>query len=290
MHDPVTPTCRLCGSTDVEPGVARERGWTYHRCAACAFLFLHPAPTAGQLDAIYNGCAGHTFHRGADRALAYERRLEARLRYATIERHLKPGARIVELGCGGGHFLAVARDAGHPVVGFELGDDPVAFAREEFGLDVRRGTLDGDPEPADVLIGFNVLSHLPEPEETLGVARRWLRPGGLLVLETGNVGELAASRYPPLGAPEHIFHYGEPSLRALLDRCGYQVAGIDRRNVEWQRAMLAAKPKRSSNGAPRRRPWRRPLSWLLLTARFRLGRFNADARHFCTLFVFARPT
>jgi SAM-dependent methyltransferase len=293
IKDSVNPACFLCGSAEVEPAVATERGWGYHRCGRCEVLFLAPRPTPEELERIYQGHSGATFHRGADRTMRFERELEARLRWALVSRRLRPGARIVELGCGTGDFLALARARGHPVLGFEADDDPIRFAREAFGLDVRRGALEGKPEPADAMVWFNVLSHLADPAETLRTARRWLRPGGLLVIETGNVGELPARRFPPLGAPEHLFHFGERGLRRLLDRCGYEVIGLERRNVEWQRRLLGVRPPRSNAAAavpaaPRPSPWRRPASWLLLTARFRLGRFGADKRHFCTLFIFAR--
>lgn len=291
---PDAPPCPLCGAAAGEPNAVAERDWTYHRCGGCDLLFLHPMPDPASLEHLYACHEGQTFNREADRSLTYERTLEARLRWKMVSRHLRPGGRIIELGCGGGHFLALARDAGHPVLGFELGNEAVGHAREAFGLDVRNGTLDGTPEPADAMVWFNVLSHLPEPERTLERAHAWLRPDGLLVLETGNVGELPAEKRPPLGAPEHVLHYGERSIRRLLDRAGFEIAAIERRNVEWQRSILGWRRPRAASGggngaaAPKPSRWRRPAAWVLLNARYRLGRLGADARHFCTLFVFAR--
>jgi SAM-dependent methyltransferase len=289
--------CPLCCSGTAAREAAVERGFTYRRCDACEVLFLDPMPDPAELVRRYGCSHGETFDRGADRTLSYERTLEARRRWELVGPRIRPGGLVVELGCGSGHFLAAAREAGRRVVGLEIGDEAIRLGREELGLDVRGGTLDDLPEEADAVVAFNVLSHLIDPEETLQQARRRLRGDGLLVLETGNVAELPARRFPPLGAPEHVLHYGERSVRRLLDRAGFRVERVERRNVEWQRSLLElrAQGRRpesgGGNGHGPLRPnrWRRPAARLLLAARYLLGRFGADARHFCTMFAFARP-
>jgi SAM-dependent methyltransferase len=279
-----------------------EGSHLYRRCAGCGFVFLHPVPTAQELLALYQEEAGATFHHSAEIAAGFEKRLEARWRLRILAPALAaaPDRSAWELGCGAGYLLDELRKNGWLVAGTEAAEEYVRFARDRLGLEVDRAP------PArrfGAVLLFNVLSHLPDPRADLEHCARALLPGGVLALETGNAAEVPPRRVGPFGAPEHVWHFSEPTLRAVLDRAGFGEVRVRRFNVEWQRRALRwmaglrrGAPGESSrpSASPRLRapagaalPKRLAIR-LLLGLRFGAGRLLADRDHFCTLFVWAR--
>lgn len=291
----MTPACRLCSAASRPHH--EEPGGRYWRCTECGFVFLHPAPSPEELARLYQEEAGATFHHGAGIALSYEKRLEARLRLRLVGSALSraSGKTALEIGCGAGYLLESLRRKGWTVAGTEMSEDYVRFARETLSLDVSR---DRPLRKFGAVLLFDVLSHVPDPAAELRKCLLNLRPGGVLALETGNAAEVPPARFGPLGAPEHLWHFSERTLRALLERAGFRGIVVRRLNVEWQRLALrrAAGLRRASAGRPASAPDApRPASLKrvvaahgLLALRFGLGRFLADRRHACTLFVTAR--
>lgn len=285
--------CILCSGSRSR-AFHEENGHRYRQCLDCGMVFLHPRPSDEELHALYQAETGATFHHAAESAEAHEKRLEASWRYSIVERHLDLPRRALEVGCGAGYFLELLRGRGWEVEGVEAAESYIRFARETFGIELRRD-LRECRGPFGAAFLFNVLSHLPHPERDLRDVRDRLVDGGVLICETGNAAEVPPWRVGHFGAPDHIYHLNEANLRSLLGRCGYRDVRVRRFNVEWQRRLLSFHPRKG--GAARRSPgptgggggWKRKLlTRALLEVRYNGGRFLADPQHFCTLIVVAR--
>ncbi len=99
-----------------------------------------------------------------------------------------PEMRFLDVGCSSGAVVWIARNMGLQAEGVEPTEKPVAKARE-MGLNVHQGLLHevAFPEDSfDVITLFEVIEHLDDPANLLRECRRILRPGGLLVVGTGN--------------------------------------------------------------------------------------------------------
>jgi len=93
--------------------------------------------------------------------------------------------RVLEVGSGLGFFLDACEEMGIAAEGCDIVERAVQYANRE-RTRVRLGTLDdyyGD-ESFDAIFAFNLIEHLPHPKAFLTEARRILKPGGSLVLET----------------------------------------------------------------------------------------------------------
>ncbi|UPT73991.1 MAG: methyltransferase domain-containing protein [Elusimicrobiota bacterium] len=95
---------------------------------------------------------------------------------------LAPG-RILDVGCGDGGFLGLAKFAGWSGVGVDYDERVIARAKER-GLDAHADDLvrflkQQMPGEFDAAVLFDVLEHTPEPAELLGAVAPLLKKGGI---------------------------------------------------------------------------------------------------------------
>ena len=142
-----------------------------------------------------------------------------------------PPLRWLDFGCGAGGFLKFLRERA------TIGDRPLELTGHDVGsyADLLRDhdgfrILDLDElarEPDgryDVISLIEVIEHLPSPLEALRLVARLLKPGGLLLLTTGNLDSPAARRrgiHYRYCAPEiHVSLFNPHCLARLYARAG----------------------------------------------------------------------
>ena len=206
--------CRVCGSFNIAWwGTKRgrqfvDREFTFWRCGDCDVRFVEPVTGPEIYDeAYYQG-------RGVDPLVDYVAEYADYRRTPRIdefegladlaERHLlsQPDAgtetlRWMDFGCGAGGLLKYLRDRGSlgaadckrrvDVSGFDVGEYAERLRAD--GLPVHTvEALRRIPDSSfDVVSLIEVVEHLDRPMDVLADAARWLKPGGLLILTTGNL-------------------------------------------------------------------------------------------------------
>lgn len=238
--------------------------WTMFQCSTCASGYLDPRPTATSIGRAYAGYYTHDAEvrplvrrKGYVRSILHDlindyqnyrykvRRTPVRksgrwiLRLipslragADAEcRHLpvlpNGGGRLLDIGCGNGGFLALAKQAGWDVEGIDF--DPAAVETAQArGLDVRCGgyeLLDKSREHYDVISLCHVLEHVYDPKDLLQRIYQSLKPGGFLWLDTPNLQSVGARRFGPawrdLDPPRHLVLFNPESLKRCLHEAGF---------------------------------------------------------------------
>lgn len=100
------------------------------------------------------------------------------------------GARVLELGAGGGAMSQRLHDAGYDVCGSDLfhgnftPPDPLRFLAADLNAAFSTA-LEG---PWDAIVALELIEHLENPRNFVRECRRLLAPGGLLVMSTPNLG------------------------------------------------------------------------------------------------------
>lgn len=228
--------CRVCRGRDLESagrvnGRIVTRAFELAHCTACRFSFVVDPWTdyaAIYSEAYYRG-------RGADPYVDYVFEMEhpdrtirryewaGFLRVASALVPMTPLVRWLDFGCGNGGLIRWVRQrTGIAVVGYETGWIANRVREAGFPL-LREGELDSAVGTFDLVTAIEVIEHIVDPIDTLRVIARLLKPGGVLVLTTGNAepfrGRLATWRYV---IPEIHVSFFEPQTMARA----YAEAGL----------------------------------------------------------------
>lgn len=268
-------TCLLCAEPLEEaPIVGTEaRGGKPSRrvaCVRCGLVQVSPAPTAEALSAYYAG-SYHTDHGpvnltltspegevvyspgDADYGDAIDHMHRLRAKHVVRDLGLKPGARVLEVGCSDGRTLLELQKLGMSVYGIEPDLEKVGAAIER-GVEAACETLDAAARGGfeagqwDAVIAFHVLEHFPDPLASLAQMRTMLKPGGQVWVEVPNV---LAPGLPLVNHWQwvHVYDFSADTLRALLTRAGLD--GVKTRdNILGRPTVLQACA--SDNGAEAR--------------------------------------
>ena len=123
---------------------------------------------------------------------------------------LKPGGRVLDLGCGRGESLHLLREAGFEPLGLDVSEEMVQVCGEK-GLEAEVGDLfeylrQVEAGSFDAVLSFHVIEHLPIERLSLLVrlAFRALKPEGVLILETPNPLSLSVSARSFWLDPTHL--------------------------------------------------------------------------------------
>jgi 2-polyprenyl-3-methyl-5-hydroxy-6-metoxy-1,4-benzoquinol methylase len=149
--------------------------------------------------------------------------------------------RLLDVGCSSGAAVWIAREMGVDAEGVEPTAQPVAKARE-LGLKVHQGLLHEVAFPDssfDVITLFEVIEHLDQPAALLRECRRILRPGGILVVGTGNTLSwtrmLRGRNWDFFDMREHGGHinfFSYKSIAVLAAATGFRVAQVRTNGVK----------------------------------------------------------
>jgi SAM-dependent methyltransferase len=133
------------------------------------------------------------------------------------EAHPPPDAKILEIGCGTGHNLAMLAGFGH-VDGLELDEEARALSEKRLGRTVMSAPLPelaGVPDRHYDLIGaFDVIEHIDDDRAALASIAAKLRPGGKFVM-TVPAHQWMWSAHDVVN--HHKRRYSRTRLKALLE-------------------------------------------------------------------------
>jgi SAM-dependent methyltransferase len=151
---------------------------------------------------------------------------------AQLKELLQTG-KVLDVGCYTAAFLQEMGPA-YERWGIEPSEAAAAVAASR-GVKVLQGSMEayyGMDETFDMVLAFDVLEHVHDQHELADRLAGWVKPGGYLVIETGDSRSLHArlmgSRWSYLAIDEHLIAHSPESLTMLLQQHGFSCVYLAR--------------------------------------------------------------
>lgn len=235
----VETRCNLCDSDDFKVlahvAVSPVKGHsTLVRCNNCGLAYVNPRHSVQREKQFYQS----EYHEAHDDRIWRDARINIfKVNLAKIESRQQRG-RILDVGCGRGYFLELARKNGWDTYGVELSRSASRHAREFLQLQIYEGELRDARYPDeffDVITAWNVIDQLYDPYGELKEIHRILKREGMLALRLSNLTfhillhrcsrvlnaltfGIVSFRAPTVF---HLYMFSPASVKMVLEKAGF---------------------------------------------------------------------
>ena len=257
----VVDTCRACGAAPLEPvlalgqtplansllppagGTAPTYPLDLARCAQCSLVQLGQivAPDVLFSDYVY-------FSSNSDTML---RHAEAMVEALSRQENLDARSLAVEVASNDGYLLQYFQRRGVPVLGIEPAANIARYAQQEKGIPTvaeffGRQTaqqLAADGRCADVLIGNNVLAHVPDLNDFIAGVATLLKPSGRGVFEVPYVHDMLEQVEFDTIYHEHQCYFSLTALQHAFGRHALEVVDVERVPIHGGSLRVSVAPR-----------------------------------------------
>jgi len=155
----------------------------------------------------------------------------------SIENETGKVGKILDVGCGVGTFLEIARDRGWDATGIEVSSFAAQYARDK-KLRVYEGFFGQVPleyEKFDLITVWDVIEHVEKPVDFLSIINSTLKEDGFLVLKMPNTRSISVRFYMKLShiskrdyihATTHLSHFTAKTISLALKKAHFRVFKI----------------------------------------------------------------
>ncbi len=209
-------------------------------CLACKFAQIDPFPVQSTRADFYSETAIENRHTQKKRNLL--KQIAASLRHMGrkitghnksnifakfLHKYIKPGSRLLDIGCGTGAILINAR-IDYVCTGIEISPHLAQVTQNRLGVEVITGdfcNVDFGNHSFDCITMVSLLEHLPNPVIALKKCYELLTTNGYLILKTVNHQgvnrRILGSGWSGYRPPDHMVYFGPVNLALLLEKTGF---------------------------------------------------------------------
>lgn len=216
--------------------ICNHNSWSKHldglvKCRVCGFIRAHDKyfkidPVKFYRQSYFNSEYGNY----AKEEVALEKNFRDRIKRI---RKYKTRGKLLEIGCAYGYFLKNAQKY-YKCFGIDLNPNVTRVTKENTKAKILTGdflTRKFQKNYFDIICMFDTIEHLKYPERYLKKMYETLKPGGIVVIETGDIGSLIAKlqgrSWRLVMLPDHLQYFTKSSLTQLLTNSGFKTKLIN---------------------------------------------------------------
>ena len=228
--------CPVCLSTNInyyltaKDHLLSKEAFQIYTCSACNLRFTNPRPPNSELANYYKS---DEYISHSDDGTSLINSLYKIARKLTVRSKRKiisglPGhKKLLDVGCGTGHFLAYCKQYAWQITGIEPNELARNKARQNSGAVIHEDLSNVVDKDFDVISLWHVLEHLPDLNDTLQILKAKLAPNGILVVAVPNFESYESSLFKEYWAaydvPRHLYHFSQDSMRCLTGNNGLKI-------------------------------------------------------------------
>jgi 2-polyprenyl-3-methyl-5-hydroxy-6-metoxy-1,4-benzoquinol methylase len=171
---------------------------------------------------------------------------------------------LLDVGCGSGAFLYIAKKRGWKVSGIEISPGLCNACERNTDITVMNCSFEEanlQENHYDLVAFWDIIEHVLNPSYCIEKARSLLRPGGVALFCTPNEDSLLAKvgwalykftghsyRYPAfaLHPPTHTYFFSKKSLARLLENSGFEIVVYYSQEAFFEHSPLATRTQKIS--------------------------------------------
>ena len=209
--------------------IIKENEHDIYNCNNCNLYFVHPLPEYTKGEEIINYWSPDSERNNRINFQTYH---QVNMFYLNIiKKKLPEKSKILDLGCGYGHFVNLSKINNYISYGVDLSKDSIEFAKNELNLEniycEDLLNINFNNEFFDCVIALNLFEHISSPVDILNEVNRILSKNGILIIRIPNIEfhELIYGIYKFMNKkysiladlpPVHLFGYSQKNLKNLL--------------------------------------------------------------------------
>ncbi len=237
-------SCNLCGKDKADtyhreslPYFDTDLDFSIVRCTECGLVYTNPRLTDHNATYLYAGPddqADIEIHARA-KAPIFEGALKEIDRLQKLYGNASLG-KLLDIGCGSGHFLNEARNRGYDVKGIEPASMFAEYAIDRFSLDVSCKNILETRFPSDsfdIITAWDVIEHVSDPRSVLEQCANWAKPGGIIALRFPSAiwqkikgfifQRILCNNHAAFGATMHLYFFSTKTITKMANDLGLEV-------------------------------------------------------------------
>ncbi|PLX01586.1 MAG: hypothetical protein C0594_12910 [Marinilabiliales bacterium] len=228
--------CLICSSSHISNIIGYENAFLV-KCNQCGFVFSKKIPSDDELVKHYDNYSRDDYLSPIT-SQRFNELLDG------FEKYRKTN-KILDIGCGVGYFLEVAKSRGWECFGTEFTNEAIEINRQK-GILMNEGPLQTKnykENQFDIITSFEVIEHINNPLDEIEAIKKILRPSGLFYCTTPNFNSLSRKKYKQdwimIDYPEHLSYYTAKTINYLFTQNGFKKKKVSTTGIRSQNIPIS---------------------------------------------------
>lgn len=200
------------------------------KCSDCGFGFVNPKFDDNHFDPIYEGDYWTDYQAEVGEIDIRDRITEfsdiSKERIDFLKTFISTG-KLLDIGCSMGFLVDQGQKNGFESYGIDLNRYCINKGKSMFDVDLRAVSIENyDNYDFDVIMSFNTIEHVSNPDKFVLESNKRLKPNGLLVIGTHDFDCITHMRegrdWKHIMPSEHLYYFTEKSLAHLGENFGFK--------------------------------------------------------------------